>query len=195
MLIIEKPYRRNRAVEYARRWALSRNPLFLDFTGAGGDCTNFVSQCVLAGGCTMDYTPVYGWYFRSSADRAPAWSGVEFFYDFLVGIPEFSRNNAGVGPWGREVSRNRVAPGDVVQLADETGDFYHTLLVSGVTMNEIYVCAHSDDALDRALSSYRYDTDRFIHIEGYRMAIPDDVCFESLLEGTSLPEPLFPEEG
>ena len=43
-----------RAVAYARRWALDRNPLFVDFTGQGGNCTNFVSQCVLAGSCVMN---------------------------------------------------------------------------------------------------------------------------------------------
>lgn len=60
-------YDRAQAVAYARRWALSRNPLFYDFTGIGGDCTNFVSQCLLAGCCVMDYEPVFGWYYRSAA--------------------------------------------------------------------------------------------------------------------------------
>ena len=32
------------AVAYARRWALLRNPAYLDFHGLGGDCTNFVRQ-------------------------------------------------------------------------------------------------------------------------------------------------------
>ena len=50
-MLITKPYQRERAVEYARRWALDRNPLFADFSGIGGNCTNFVSQCVLAGSC------------------------------------------------------------------------------------------------------------------------------------------------
>ena len=58
MLLI-KPYNRDRAVEYARRWAFERNPLFENFAGIGGDCTNFVSQSVLAGGCVMDYTPTF----------------------------------------------------------------------------------------------------------------------------------------
>ena len=39
-MIIEFPYDRERAVEYAKKWALSRNPLFLDFTGRGGNCTS-----------------------------------------------------------------------------------------------------------------------------------------------------------
>ena len=60
MLII-RPYRRDRAVTYARTWALDRNPLYIDFSGQGGNCTNFASQCVLAGSCAMNYTADYGW--------------------------------------------------------------------------------------------------------------------------------------
>ena len=81
MLLI-KPYNRDRAVQYARRWALGRNPLFVNFAGQGGDCTSFVSQAVLAGGCVMDYTPTFGWYYVSPENRAPAWSGVEYFYNY-----------------------------------------------------------------------------------------------------------------
>ena len=68
-MLLEKRYDRERAVLYARRWALSRNPLFADFTGLGGNCTNFVSQCLYAGGCVMNFTPVYGWYYLSPDDR------------------------------------------------------------------------------------------------------------------------------
>mgnify|MGYP002522254950 CR=1 FL=1 len=70
-MLLTKPYDAARAVEYARRWALSRNPLFVDFTGRGGNCTNFVSQCVLAGSCVMNRTPDYGGYYESDADRLP----------------------------------------------------------------------------------------------------------------------------
>ena len=42
----EKGYNRQSAVEYARRWALGRNPAYYDFEGIGGDCTSFVSQCL-----------------------------------------------------------------------------------------------------------------------------------------------------
>ncbi len=43
-------YARRDAVQYARRWALSRNRAYNDFTKGGGDCMNFVSQCLYAGG-------------------------------------------------------------------------------------------------------------------------------------------------
>ena len=94
------PYDRARALEYARRWALDRNPLFFNFTGRGGDCTNFVSQCILAGCCVMNFTRDFGWYYISVDDRAPAWTGVEYFHDFITGVADFAAENGGTGPYG-----------------------------------------------------------------------------------------------
>lgn len=65
-------YNRNSAVEYARKWALGRNPKYANFDGMGGDCTNFASQCLYAGGCKMNNTPTFGWYYYSLNNRAPA---------------------------------------------------------------------------------------------------------------------------
>ena len=188
-MIVTKPYIREDAVEYARTWALARNPLFVDFAGFGGDCTSFVSQCILAGSCTMNFTPDFGWYYIAPSDRAPAWSGVEFFYRFMTEDAEFSLNNGGVGPYGSEVRRRFASIGDVVQLADMSGDYYHTLIISAIEGDEIYVCAHTNDALDRPLSSYNYAAERFIHIEGVREDIDEYYCFQNLVNGISLPIP------
>lgn len=185
-MIVYKEYNRYRAVQYARKWALSRNPLFIDFTGGGGDCTNFVSQCIYAGSCIMNFTEDFGWYYITSANRAPAWSSVEFFYDFVTGKPEFSTANGSIGPFGFETDNTGVFEGDVVQLATSDGDFYHTLIISGFSEGNILVCAHSNDALDRPLSSYNYALSRFIHIEGVRLEVEDTSCFDGLIEGVSL---------
>jgi hypothetical protein len=185
-MLVYKPYNRARAVEYARRWALSRNPLFTNFAGRGGDCTNFVSQAVLAGSCEMNFTRDFGWYYISPNDRAPAWSSVEYFYDFITGAPEFSSRNGGIGPYGIEVDSTGALEGDAVQLADETGDFYHTLLITGFSEGQTLVSAHTNDALDKPLSSYNFTSLRYIHIEGVRLEVPDDNCFNYLYEGISL---------
>lgn len=42
-MLINMPYDRNKAVDYANKWAMSRNPRYLDFHGLGGDCTNVKS--------------------------------------------------------------------------------------------------------------------------------------------------------
>lgn len=181
------PYDRARAVEYARRWARSRNPLFDDFTGGGGDCTNFVSQAVFAGCCQMNFTDTFGWYFRSVDDRAPAWTGVKPFFDFFTGSGDFAPVTMRVGPFGYATEREYVSEGDVVQLQNADGRFYHTLMVTGIDGDEILVSAHSNDALDRPLSSYTQAVAaRFIRIIGVvRRAdgTPTLDCFERLMEG------------
>ena len=185
-MLVYKEYNRARAVEYARRWALSRNPLFTNFAGRGGDCTSFVSQCVYAGSCQMNFTPDFGWYYINQNDRAPSWSSVEYFYDFMTGRRDFMQMNGGIGPYGIEVDSTGAIEGDVVQLADETGDFYHTLIISGFSEGQTLVCAHTNDALDKPLSTYNFSSLRYIHIEGVRLEVMDDNCFSDLLEGISL---------
>ena len=71
----------------------------------------------------MNFTPDFGWYYINENDRAPAWSSVKYFYDFMTGAPTFSSQNGNVGPFGIEVDSTGVLDGDVVQLADSTGEF------------------------------------------------------------------------
>lgn len=156
----EIPYNRTAAVAYARKWALSRNPAYYDFEKTGGDCTSFASQCIYAGSGVMNYTPVMGWYYRSSYNRTASWSGVQYLYQFLV-------NNSSVGPYAHVVSQNEIQPGDIVQLGRYDGWFYHSPVITAVSPT-ILVAAHSYDALDRPLSTYTYEVARFLHIDGVR---------------------------
>ena len=184
---IDLPYNRERAVEYARRWALARNPLFVDFTGRGGDCTSFVSQCVFAGCGVMNYTETFGWYYISPTSRAPAWAGVDEFFNFITGNAEFVAANGGIGPRGYDVRNGAdIALGDVIQLANNRGEFYHSLIISGFTDDDILICAHSNDALDRPISTYDYTTLRVIHIERAVVEIGGDAFFEALINGSAL---------
>lgn len=185
-MLLTKSYDRERAVTYARVWANARNPLFINFTGQGGDCTNYVSQAILAGCCTMNYTRDFGWYYRSIEDRAPAWTGVSAFYDFLTQSPDFLAANGGVGPFGREVSTEEVLVGDVIQLANEEGRYYHTVIVTGFDAGDILISAHSNDALDRPLSTYNYAALRYLHIDGIAVEVPQIDCYEALLNGRAI---------
>ena len=174
-MILEKEYFRARAVEYAQKYALVRNPLFYSFEGIGGNCTNFASQCVLAGSCVMNFTPIYGWYYLSSSRRAPAWTGVDFFFNFMT-------ENQDVGPYGVLAPIEKAQVGDIIQLQNEEDVFYHTLVISGITDEEVYVCANSVDSLNRPLSSYEYKSMRLIHIQGVRYDSRYIIdCFDSLL--------------
>ena len=191
-----KEYDRDRALTYAKRWAFSRNPLFTDYTGLGGNCTNFASQCALAASLQMNFTPTFGWYYISDSDRAPAWTGVPFFYNFMTA-------NTKEGPFGRAATADEMEVGDFIQLGRSEEDYYHTLVVVDKAENELFVAAQSDDAFMRPLSTYSYAVSRFIHILGVRVPLPsDNADFAALLAGEALPssgspseQPSLPSEG
>lgn len=161
------PYNRRAAVAYAHQWAFGRNPEFYDFSEIGGDCTNFASQCLYAGAGVMNFTPEFGWYYISPDNRAPAWTGVPYFWNFMT------RMERSVGPWGISTTMNLIQPGDFVQLRfQESGEvFAHTPVIVRVgnppTLSNILVAAHSYDADNRPLDTYQnVDEMRFLHIIG-----------------------------
>ena len=185
-MLVTKPYKRENAAEYARKFAFSQNVYFGNFAEIGGNCTNFVSQCIYAGTCEMNYTPTFGWYYISLDERSPSWTGVEYFYNFMT-------ENNGTGPFGREVGADNLEVGDVIQLARNSDGFYHTLLIVGFDGDEPLVAAQTVDTYARPLSTYNYDYLRYIKILGVRFEVPDNYdCYARIMEVEPIPRP--PEE-
>ena len=139
-----KEYNRKKAVEYATKWAYKRNPKYYNFDSVGGDCTSFISQCIYAGAGAMNYKKHIGWYYNSSTDRTPSWSGVEFLYNFLT-------TNKGIGPRGIKTKIDNLEIGDIIQLRFFPDRFSHSL--------------HTEDAYYRKVSTYNFEDIRFIHIK------------------------------
>lgn len=184
-MLVTKPYQREKAIAYAKKYAFGQNPIFGNFRGIGGNCTNFVSQCIYAGSCVMNYTPTFGWYYISLDDRSPSWTGVQYFYNFMVG-------NTDVGPYGRDAVLDELEIGDVIQLGNNRDGFYHTLLVVGFEGDDPLVAAQTDDAYARPLSTYTYDFSRYIKIIGVRINVEvNEDCFDSVFNGIAIvtPEP------
>ncbi len=156
-----KPYDRAKAVSYAHTWAYRRNPRYYDFENLGGDCTNFTSQALYAGAGVMNPKPTIGWFYYSLNNRAPAWTGVEFLYRFLV-------NNHGVGPVAVEAEISQVEPGDIVQISFDGQAFQHSPMIVSVgeppSPSNIFVAAHTYDVDNRPLVTYQYMHLRFLHI-------------------------------
>lgn len=153
------------AINYAQKWAFKRNPKYFNFENFGGDCTNFVSQCIYAGSKVMNYTPVFGWFYNSAYSRSPSWSSTQYLYNFLVA-------NKGVGPYAVDTQISNLEIGDVIQLGDKKLVFYHSVFVTKIigypSARKIYVSSHSYDAKFRELNTYIYDNIRYIHIKGVR---------------------------
>ncbi len=164
-MLREKEYDRQAAKQYANYWAFRRNPRYYNFNEIGGDCTNFVSQCLYAGSGVMNYTPTFGWYYIDLNNRAPAWTGVNELYRFLV-------SNKSVGPYGRETSVEEVMVGDIIQMKINKDYFHHSVIVveTGETpsLDNILVASHYNDANNRPILTYDFREIRFLHIEKVR---------------------------
>lgn len=145
-------YDRQKAVNYAHEWAFKRNPRYINFSGIGGDCTSFISQCINAGGAPMNYKKTFGWYYNSAADRTPSWSGVEYLYNFLI-------KNKSTGPKAMEIVMEELEPGDIIQLSFYRHLFSHSLIVvekdAETDMSGILIATHTEDSDYRPLSSYQ----------------------------------------
>lgn len=154
-------YDRLSAVRYAHTWAYARNPRYYDFELLGGDCTNFASQCLFAGAGIMDLTPTFGWYYLSADRRAPAWTGVQYLYNYLM------RERDTPGPTARGVPIGLLEPGDLVQLSFDGVRFSHCpfVVAAGASPETLLLAAHSEDADNRPLASYAYRLARFLHID------------------------------
>lgn len=151
-------YQREKAVQYALQWALGRNPAYYNYDALGGDCTNFVSQCLYAGIPQFNYRG-YGWYYHNANQKSPSWTGVNYLYEFLL-------QNQYEGPRGSEVTRETIAVGDVIQLSFSQHIFGHTVIVTSIEKERIKVCAHTIDSRNRPLDTYSFEEIRWIHIEG-----------------------------
>lgn len=159
-------YNRDKAVQYAHQWAYGRNPKYYDFEKIGGDCTNFASQVIYEGCGVMNYTPVYGWYYKSSYDRTASWTGANFLYKFLV-------NNKGEGPFAEPVDVRDARPGDIVQLSFQGGEeFKHSLVIvqagRPAALDNILIATHTFDRDYYPLINYNWRNIRFLHIKGAR---------------------------
>ena len=161
---LTRDYNRAKAVAYAHKWAYGRNPAFYDYENLGGDCTNFASQCLYAGSGVMNYTPTFGWYYINANQKAPAWTGVVYLYNFLT------RKQLSLGPVGVPCAMPDVRPGDIIQLSFDGETFQHCPVVVSVghpaAPETILLAAHSYDADNRPLSTYEYQDIRFVHISG-----------------------------
>lgn len=135
-------YDRQAAVAYAREycggaWGCGNggryNPAYRDYTDIGGDCTNFVSQVLHAGGLPMDPT----WYYRRGAGGSRAWVQTNGLLDYLLGTGRarlLARGRfADVVRGSQRFPKgaiDRLEPGDLIAY-EEKGRVVHFAAVTG----------------------------------------------------------------
>ena len=115
-------YDRLKAVQYAERWWNEFNPSYPEFND---DCTNFISQCLHAGGVPMWGQPerTRGWWINGKSNWSYSWTVAHAFMLMLKG--------AG---WTVEVeSPGELVMGDIICYDFEgDGRFNHNTIVTGM---------------------------------------------------------------
>lgn len=129
-------YDRRRAVQYAERWWNDYNPQFKKFEV---DCTNYVSQCMWAGGAPMRGYPnrSRGWWYRDN-NWSYSWSVAHALRWYLA--------TSKTGLQAKEVKDPReLLPGDVICYDFQgNGRFDHnTIVVAKDAKGEPLVNAHT----------------------------------------------------
>lgn len=138
------------ACNYAETFALKSNPNYKSFENIGGDCTNFVSQILYAGG--VKQTKTWSPYTNS-------WVRVEDFYLYLT------TNNLAT----KLSNENSLSKGCIIQFyTPQIGRFFHNGFITYELPNNDYLyCCHSYNKLNYPLSETfpkRYPTLRALII-------------------------------
>ena len=142
-------YNRQKAIDYAKKYVYNYNPAYYNFSKIGGDCTNFVSQCILAGDKKMDYN-LNGWFYNSPQSRSPAWTSVNDFWNYGLSGKSFKII---------EVDILKLEIGDIIQFYNpRTNRFYHnviiTKIINPISVKNILVTSHDNNAYNKSLALY-----------------------------------------
>lgn len=164
---------------YCTQWALSRNPVYQDF--GMSDCTNFISQCLKAGGWSNTPTSLGGatstmaWYSRSKFNISNSWCNASYFFEYMKNTPSRAQPilgrdlsvPGGINYFtaGQYTSNfNGLPPNVTLKVGDilsvnfnpNTTSFVgHSVIVSAKDANgTIYVSTHSYDRKHKALALY-----------------------------------------
>jgi hypothetical protein len=136
---------------YLERYWSNYNSAYRQFNEVGGDCTNFASQALRAGGWSDDlgwYRSAENWWYNS-ANETWSWINVNFWASFAY---TYSR---------RVTSLSNVwymGIGDVLQVdGTRNGSKDHTMMVSYVSGGTPYLTYHTTNRYRRSLNQVLAD--------------------------------------
>lgn len=168
------------ALDYSYEWTgqyeKKRNSAYAEYDNLGGNCNNFISQCLHAGGIPMDTSGdihvQWKWYSsgldasQTASGRSMSWTGVEEFYDYCL-------SNKGFG-LSCETGCNLYSgrPGDILQYV--SGDRgVHSVIITKVIYDgggnvvDYLINSNTTDKVDCPTMTYGYTNLRLIRIVGW----------------------------
>lgn len=148
------------AVSYAQKYYSSYNSNYPDWSYYG-DCANFISQCLYAGGKTMKGTPGTqtaaenwaNWFSKGTSldtkNVSSTWRGADAFRGFwqenATSYKKFTAVDSTSYSYGYR--------GDAVSLLNSNGRAYHTLIIVEYSYPDFTIGAHTGNTITAKLSS------------------------------------------
>ncbi len=167
-------YNREAAAEYALNWVDNINSDWGYYARYGGNCQNYVSQALLAGGIPMDTkgSALWKWYSdtpnntNSVSGRSASWSSVSAFWSY-------ASTNTGYG-----LVAHTSAPyysgeiGDIIHMGTDD-EFRHTVIITQLVQDsngntiDYLISSNTANYKNFPASAYPYTNQSLIKILGY----------------------------
>lgn len=162
----DQPYDRAAAYDYLMAYCDERNPAWYAYDDVGGNCMNFGSQVLLAGGIPEDEKGDEEWYWDGQNDLDLSWINVGRFYDYC-------RKNDGFGLVAdTEAGYYTGEVGDVL-IVGFNGDHRHTTIISDIVKDkagntvDYLISCNTTNYRDFPASAYYYTFHRLVKIYGW----------------------------
>lgn len=153
-LFRQNQYSRSDAVKYAITYALKPNPAYRYFpliNDSSGDCANFLSQCLYAGGAPMSFNSHNSWWYKHNAISrnndtwSISWTVAHSLYWYL----KINQESNSPGVKGLEVpNASALELGDLMFFEDNKGNIFHSAIVTSFLYNQPLISHHSFEALN-----------------------------------------------
>lgn len=179
--VADHKYNSQAAIKYAMTWVdpvevIRNENNFGVYDTYGGNCNNYISQCLYAGGIPMDYegdiNTQWKWYGESvnldetDEGRSPAWAGVAEFYTY-------ASENTGYG-MDAIVDDNVYSGsvGDILQYG-HNDEWLHSVIITEVVKDknanvlDYLINSNTTDRTNYPASAYGYSDLRLIKIVGW----------------------------
>ena len=170
----EQDYDWQAALAYADEYAMDRNGAWTDYSSVGGNCQNYVSQCLLAGGIPMDISgsAVWKWYGSTPSNsaraegRSTSWTGAGSFRTY-------AEDNTGFGLVAQvDAPYYSGRPGDLIQMGTE-GVWRHVVIIRDLVTDgagntvDYLINSNTNDMRNFPASLYCYPIFSLTRIAGW----------------------------
>ena len=158
-------YNRQAAYFYMQTWIEQRNDNWYAYDDVGGNCQNFGSQVLLAGGIPMDEEGDAQWYWYTHDYQDYSWINVGYFMDY-------AKANTGYGLVSQpEASYYTGDVGDILIFGDD--GLNHTTVIADAITDEngntvdYLVCSNTSNYRNFPASAYYYTRHWLVRILGW----------------------------